>query len=212
MALECSVGVLTAQDARWLLQARQKRHSTTEEALGIAARMGAYRVILTHFSNRYPKACAAPFPACNRRTLLHMPSTIIAAHTLSALHACGVHSSAPCRTLCGDRGCSVQPRNACCLPSIRLLPHAFKPVACRATLCTHAQVPLGLPGAGQLAGRLGIAYDGMRVPLAMLPRLPCLLPAIVAALGDGEELLLQQEGAALARGGDPGEQDVDIEV
>ena len=38
-------------------QARQKRHSTTEEALRVAARMGAFRVILTHFSSRYPKAC-----------------------------------------------------------------------------------------------------------------------------------------------------------
>lgn len=39
-------------------QALKKRHSTTEEALRLAARMGAYRVILTHFSNRYPKARA----------------------------------------------------------------------------------------------------------------------------------------------------------
>lgn len=41
-------------------QAAQKRHSTTEEALRVAARMGAYRVILTHFSSRYPKACMHP--------------------------------------------------------------------------------------------------------------------------------------------------------
>jgi ribonuclease BN (tRNA processing enzyme) len=38
-----------------LWQARRKRHSTTEEALLLAERMGAYRVILTHFSARYPK-------------------------------------------------------------------------------------------------------------------------------------------------------------
>lgn len=37
------------------MQARQKRHSTTQEALCIAQRMGAYRTILTHFSARYPK-------------------------------------------------------------------------------------------------------------------------------------------------------------
>ncbi len=50
----------------WLgWQARQKRHSTTEEALSMGARMGAYRVILTHFSNRYPKAGTG--------TLLPMP-------------------------------------------------------------------------------------------------------------------------------------------
>ena len=37
------------------LQAISKRHSTTEEALQVAADMGAYRTILTHFSQRYPK-------------------------------------------------------------------------------------------------------------------------------------------------------------
>ena len=37
------------------LQALSKRHSTTEEALRVAADMGAYRTVLTHFSQRYPK-------------------------------------------------------------------------------------------------------------------------------------------------------------
>lgn len=36
-------------------QALQKRHSTVEEALQMAADMGAWRTILTHFSQRYPK-------------------------------------------------------------------------------------------------------------------------------------------------------------
>ena len=35
--------------------ARQKRHSTVAEALDVAEHMEAYRVILTHFSQRYPK-------------------------------------------------------------------------------------------------------------------------------------------------------------
>jgi ribonuclease Z len=35
--------------------ARAKKHSTTSEALGIAARMGAKAVVLTHFSQRYQK-------------------------------------------------------------------------------------------------------------------------------------------------------------
>ena len=39
-----------------LLQARAKRHSTTDEALRTAAAMGAYRTVLTHFSQRYPRA------------------------------------------------------------------------------------------------------------------------------------------------------------
>ena len=36
-------------------EARKKRHSTSTEAVEVAARMGAYRTILTHFSQRYPK-------------------------------------------------------------------------------------------------------------------------------------------------------------
>uniref|UniRef100_A0A6U2E235 ribonuclease Z n=1 Tax=Hemiselmis andersenii TaxID=464988 RepID=A0A6U2E235_HEMAN len=35
--------------------AKAKQHSTTGEALGVGGRMGAYRTLLTHFSQRYPK-------------------------------------------------------------------------------------------------------------------------------------------------------------
>lgn len=37
------------------VQALKRRHSTTEEALEVAATAGAYRTVLTHFSQRYPK-------------------------------------------------------------------------------------------------------------------------------------------------------------
>lgn len=50
-------------------QARQKRHSTTQEAVSMGARMGAYRVILTHFSNRYPKASTALSQQASAATL-----------------------------------------------------------------------------------------------------------------------------------------------
>ena len=36
-------------------EAQMKRHSTIGEALGVGAAMGAWRVLLTHFSQRYPK-------------------------------------------------------------------------------------------------------------------------------------------------------------
>ena len=36
-------------------EAVAKRHSTTGEAVGVGARAGAYRTILTHFSQRYAK-------------------------------------------------------------------------------------------------------------------------------------------------------------
>ena len=36
-------------------EAERKRHSTSQEALQLSASMDAYRTILTHFSQRYPK-------------------------------------------------------------------------------------------------------------------------------------------------------------
>ena len=41
---------------------------------------------------------------------------------------------------------------------------------------------MGLPSGGPLAEMLGVAHDGMRVPLALLPWLPGLAPAVTAAL------------------------------
>ena len=38
-----------------LREAIAKRHSTVGEALDVGRRMGAWRVLLTHFSQRYPK-------------------------------------------------------------------------------------------------------------------------------------------------------------
>ena len=43
-------------------QALKKRHSTTEEAAQVAAATGAYRTVLTHFSQRYPKIPAGLSP------------------------------------------------------------------------------------------------------------------------------------------------------
>lgn len=133
-------------------QARQKRHSTTAEALEVAEvgcsvgtggtsatcagkskgvrlsspmhpiarlqRMGAYRCILTHFSQRYPK----------------WPEGV-------------------------------------------------------------AQ-----PGEGSASSRAAVAFDGMRVPFALLPVLPALMPAVRAALADAEEDGQPDEEAAAEAG------------
>jgi hypothetical protein len=73
--------------------------------------------------------------------------------------------------------------------------------------CSNSQVPVGLPASGRLAGSLGVAYDGMRVRLALLPGLPRLLPAIVAALGDADVDVM--EGVA-AEYEEPANLDVEI--
>ncbi|KDD72113.1 hypothetical protein H632_c3845p0, partial [Helicosporidium sp. ATCC 50920] len=62
----CEAVVRAARDATLLVheatfedalrdEALAKRHSTTGEALDVAARAGVNRVVLTHFSQRYPK-------------------------------------------------------------------------------------------------------------------------------------------------------------
>lgn len=98
--------------------ALRKRHSTSAEALEAGARMGAYRTLLTHFSQRYPK------------------------------------------------------------------------------------LPGGLDaGAPRWRARPLLAFDGMVVPLALLPELPALMPLVAAALGDGEG------GGGEAEGGGGGGED-----
>lgn len=48
--------------------------------------------------------------------------------------------------------------------------------------------PEGLPAAGDGGGvGVAVAFDGMRVPLALLPALPSLMPAVQAALEEVED-------------------------
>ena len=47
-------------------EAEARRHSTVAEALEVAARMGAWRVLLTHFSNRYPRLADLRQPGIER--------------------------------------------------------------------------------------------------------------------------------------------------
>lgn len=56
-------------------EAIAKNHSTTKEAIKVGTSAGAYRVILTHFSQRYPK-----FPVFDER---HMRNTCIAFDLMS---------------------------------------------------------------------------------------------------------------------------------
>ncbi|PRW45195.1 zinc phosphodiesterase ELAC 2-like isoform X2 [Chlorella sorokiniana] len=114
-------------------QARAKRHSTTAEALEIAQRMGAYRCILTHFSQRYPK-----WPE-------GLPLAADAPPTASASEQ---------RTENGS---------------------------------TDAAGAAAVPAAAAAGATAAVAFDGMRVPLALLPVLPALMPAVQAALADVEE-------------------------
>mmetsp|Transcript_7711 Transcript_7711/g.19043 ORF Transcript_7711/g.19043 Transcript_7711/m.19043 type:complete len:89 (-) Transcript_7711:409-675(-) len=50
-------------------EAVQRRHSTVSEALGVGERMGAWRVILTHFSQRYPKLADVRGMAVNQAVI-----------------------------------------------------------------------------------------------------------------------------------------------
>ena len=50
-------------------EAQMKRHSTIGEALGVGAAMGAWRVLLTHFSQRYPKLADVRSSALEHATI-----------------------------------------------------------------------------------------------------------------------------------------------
>lgn len=91
--------------------------------------MGAYRCILTHFSQRYPKwPEGLPLAADN--------------------------------------------------------PTAALPAADDVTNRDNRVTSMPAAAAGATAA---VAFDGMRVPLALLPVLPALMPAVQAALAAGEE-------------------------
>ena len=126
-------------------QAAAKRHSTSEEALGVAAAMGAYRTLLTHFSQRYPK----------------FPEGLLASEGAE-----------------GGGGTEN--------PSLG-----------------------GFGGSAGRAASAAVAFDGMCVPLSLLPLLPSLMPAGELALRPEEEAGAaagaagELEQAAAEEDGDP---------
>ncbi|KAF6256110.1 hypothetical protein COO60DRAFT_143667 [Scenedesmus sp. NREL 46B-D3] len=70
--------------------ARAKGHSTLQEALQVAQDMGAYRTVLTHFSQRYPRLPAG-YPSSARpwrqRPLLAVDGAIVRFSLLPRLPA-----------------------------------------------------------------------------------------------------------------------------
>ena len=51
------------------VEAVDKQHSTIGEALDVGERMGAWRVMLTHFSQRYPKLADVRSSALEHATI-----------------------------------------------------------------------------------------------------------------------------------------------
>eukprot|EP00850_Spirogloea_muscicola_P009327 SM000052S17719 [mRNA] locus=s52:317632:322429:+ [translate_table: standard] len=64
--------------------ARKKKHSTVEEALLVAEQMKAQGVILTHFSQRYPKAIALD-PCRSRHACTAFDGMVVASTSLASL-------------------------------------------------------------------------------------------------------------------------------
>eukprot|EP00850_Spirogloea_muscicola_P002668 SM000010S04306 [mRNA] locus=s10:832787:837561:- [translate_table: standard] len=64
--------------------ARKKKHSTVEEALLVAEQMKAQGVILTHFSQRYPKAVALD-PCRSQHTCTAFDGMVVASSSLASL-------------------------------------------------------------------------------------------------------------------------------
>ena len=136
---------------------RPRMHATSAPRCRPALqRMSAYRCILTHFSQRYPKwpeGVALPAAPDGEQA----PSTAGAeAHLANGTTAAGAAPAAP---------------------------------------AAHAAHRMGGPASSGSA-TAAVAFDGMRVPLALLPALPALMPAVQAALADAEEAEAAEETMA----------------
>jgi len=68
-------------EAEMIEEAAEKRHSTSQQALEVARRMRAERLILTHFSQRYPKIPSLSNPSFNSSHSLSASCVSIAPNT-----------------------------------------------------------------------------------------------------------------------------------
>ena len=103
-------------------EARAKRHSMTGEAIGVGARAGAYRTLLTHFSQRYPKmpVVDASFAA----------STCIASDLMS-FNLTGAWHSSLFSSLIGDKSSHIEShRVSVAVQTFRCCRTWWRPSAC----------------------------------------------------------------------------------
>jgi hypothetical protein len=130
-------------------EAWAKRHSMTGEAISVGARAGAYRTLLTHFSQRYPKmpvvdasfaastCIASDLMSFNLTGTLHSPLPYIPCHIPTVtVSPVAVQTYRCCRTWWRP--------SACCLPPLkqkrsRTMQERLQPlIDCRHALhCLH---------------------------------------------------------------------------
>eukprot|EP00201_Polytomella_parva_P002968 CAMPEP_0175074092 /NCGR_PEP_ID=MMETSP0052_2-20121109/21058_1 /TAXON_ID=51329 ORGANISM="Polytomella parva, Strain SAG 63-3" /NCGR_SAMPLE_ID=MMETSP0052_2 /ASSEMBLY_ACC=CAM_ASM_000194 /LENGTH=213 /DNA_ID=CAMNT_0016342239 /DNA_START=92 /DNA_END=733 /DNA_ORIENTATION=- len=125
-----------------------KRHSTSEEALAVAKAMRAKRILLTHFSQRYPKI---------PKTLTEgVPSSPDALSAVSYIAG-------------SQRNMNRREEAPFHDDSSRAISQPGK------SLSTTPTWPAA-------------AFDGMAISFALLKELPLVMPALVAAMGEEEDV------------------------
>ena len=156
-----------------LEEAQAKKHCTTREAVEAGAAAGAFRTLLTHFSQRYPKIPVVDenFQAgCWAAGLLGAGGWVLEGLPgMGAAWGAGVLSAELAAIPSGSQG-------------VHGLAAAARPPCMRTVRPSNPVSPLP-----PRQGTVGIAFDLMSVNLADVGRLPAVVPALKLLFAEEEE-------------------------
>ena len=167
-------------------EAMAKKHSTTSEAIGIGAAMGARRVILTHFSQRYQKIPS--LNAFDTRSIKLEDAEDIDYSSANLEQPVDESILPPATTDESSETLDDTPSQA----QPRLQPEDVnQPVQLSSTTDSLAQetapsvdsAPRPLPN----DMRIGVAFDGMRVKVGDIIHLDKFTPALIELYKDSED-------------------------
>ena len=169
-------------------EAVAKKHSTTSEAIGIGAAMGARRVILTHFSQRYQK-----IPSLNAFDThsIKLEDAEDIDDTSADMEQPIEESTLPPATI-NERSEALDDRPSEAQPEPQpqgdvnesVQPSSSTTIALSETIASNTN-PTPRPLLSDM--RIGVAFDGMRVKVGDIIHLDKFTPALVELYKDRED-------------------------
>ena len=181
-------------------EAVAKRHSTTSEAIGVGAEMGARRVILTHFSQRYREVPS--LSALDQRSIQLEDAEDIDDPSADMEPPIEESTLPPATMNESSETLDDRPSQAQLEPQPQDVQEPVQPSSSTTNALSETIDSRNDPTARPLLEdmRIGVAFDGMRVKVGDIMHLDKFAPAFVELYKQPESDILEEESRESVKG------------